>query len=217
MKDKKYLLRFSCVVNDLLTIEFTRGTDTYTGYEFIVNKEDKKEMLKFIKETIESNDLPIDHISIYKLDPDDKSKVDTKDDVVRKVLEKKDEVLSQIELSEQCYGKNLRGGKIVKAIEINAYCVIEDPNEPEECCWAKYGGFSFTVRKKDKDKMMKFIKTAIISNGVPLIKIDSDDDVQYINVNNLDTKKSIVKEILAEKDYLLEVFNEHREAKIKKK
>jgi hypothetical protein len=213
-KDEKYLLRFSCVVNDSFTIEFTRGLNTYTGYEFIVNKEDKKEMYKFIKETIESNDLPIDHIYAYKLEPDNKDEVDTKEDVVRKVLEGKQKVLDQLEISEREYGKNLRGSKIVKAINIYAFCVLRDPNVPKEACWAKYAGYQFLVRKKDKDKMMKFIKEAIISNGVPFIKISAKDE-ELTNVNNLDTKEEIVKEILFHKEYLLYVFNEHNEAKKK--
>ena len=38
----------------------------------------EQEQLK--KETIESNELPIDHIYAYKLEPDNKDEVDTKED-----------------------------------------------------------------------------------------------------------------------------------------
>ena len=208
MENDKIELYYNCVLNDPFTLEMTRGTRMYTGYKFVVYKKDKKEMMKFIEETIRSNGLPLDNIYFYKLEPNDETKVDTKEDIVRKVLEKKDNVLSQVEDSERSYGINLRDGKIVKAIYIYAFCVLRDPNESEKHCWVKYDGYSFEVKKEEKDEMLEFIKEAITSNGIPLIRMEFMHE-ELTNEHNLDTKESIVEKILRHKKYLLESYNEN--------
>ena len=214
MKESKYRLYFNCVLNDTLTVEISHGLDMYAGYEFVVYEEDKDDMIKFIEETIESNGLPIDNIHPRKLEPDNQDKVDTKEDVVRKVLAGKDDILRQIEISESDYGKNLRDGKVVEAVNIYAFCVLIDPNTPEEACWSRYEGFRFTVKKEDAGEMMKFIYETIISNGLPLIKMCMKNE-ELINERHTYTKEGIVRKILSDKNDILKDFNKQLETKKK--
>lgn len=215
MIKEKVILCFNCVKNDTFTLEMTRGWDKYTGFSFVVYKKDEKEMFDFIKETILSNGLPIDNIQriswIFN-----KSDVDTKESIVKKVLEEKDKVLRQVDISERDYGENLRGGNIVEGTLLDVRCVVFHPEVPRRYPGARYHGYRFKVKKEEKDEMIKFIKEALRSNGIPLIKI-VPEDLGLINDHNLDSKEDIVTEILKVKDIILLIYNERLEEKSRKK
>jgi hypothetical protein len=216
MIKEKVILCFNCVKNDTFTLEMTRGWDKYTGMSFVVYKKDEKEMFDFIKETILSNGLPIDNIQRISWIFNNKSDVDTKESIVKKVLEEKDKVLKQVDISERDYGENLRGGNIVEGTLLDVRCVVFHPEAPRRCPGARYEGYRFNVKKEEKDEMIKFIKEALRSNGIPLIKI-VPEDLGLINDHNLDSKEDIVTEILKVKNIILSIYNERLEEKSRKK
>jgi hypothetical protein len=173
-------------------------------------------MFDFIKETILSNDLPIDNVQKISWKFNNKCEVDTKESIVKKVLEEKDKVLTQAKISEREYGKNLRNGNIVEATLLDVRCVVSDPKAPRRCPGARYTGYRFKVKKEEKDEMIKFIKEALSSNGIPLIRI-VPEDIGLLNDQNIDSKEDIVTEILRGKKIILYFYNDRLEEKSRKK
>ena len=210
MEDKKIKLVFDCVLNDPLTIELTHGLEPYSGYEFIIYEKDLKEMRDFIKEVIISNGLPIDNIytSTY-LYEDEKDRIDTKEDIVRKILEGKEQILDQLEISERCYQRELGGYEVAETIHVHAHCVDRGLKGIENYYGPRYEGFHFLIKKEDEEEMTKFIKETIISYDLPFIEIVTDR-AGITNVHNVDTKEDIITEILETKDYILNEYNEQR-------
>ena len=95
-----------CVETDDWTYNNYHGL-RYYGYHFVVRKEEKEEMKKFVEETIKSNGIPLVNIGFLYSDDCTERNIDTKEDIVREVLEDKEFLLEEYKrYLEECNGKN---------------------------------------------------------------------------------------------------------------
>ena len=96
----------------------------------------------------------------------------------------------------------------VDCVMLSVYCVENDPisvsqGEP------KYFGFNFKVKRKDATEITKFIRELLDENGIPCDGIEQFGSIE-MPVTHVDSKEGITKEILRDKDALIEEGRRHR-------
>ncbi len=96
----------------------------------------------------------------------------------------------------------------VDCVLLSVYCVENDPISVSEG-EPRYYGFNFHVRRSEAYEMTKYIQELLKEYGIPCDGIEQFGSVE-LPVTQVSSKEGITKEILRDKDVLIEEARRHR-------